>query len=254
MAEIIEGNKLKLKNGTVITLDDVDEGIELKSDYTRKTQALADERKRYEGLNLDELKAEAQRAGQWDVWYESNKGNFNQGGNVNQDLNLGGDESELTKQIKALEGQIKELKDTGTGKLSTLEQDNKKLERALRYTRSVNSLRFKHSKDHPDIDFDEDGILKKALEYGKSDLNDQDWDILYNDRYREDFDKLRVDRLVKEKLGAEKEKEKASRITDGDSGASKTVDFMNKPTTFTHDAQADALRIVQQRKAERGEI
>lgn len=252
MAEIIEGNKLKLKNGTVIMLDDVDEGIELKSDYTRKTQALADERKRYEGLNLDELKAEAQRAGQWDIWYDANKGSFNREPDPNP--NPDPDESALTKQIKALEGQIKELKDTGTGKLSTLEQDNKKLERALRYTRSVNSLRFKHSKDHPDIDFDEDGILKKALEYGKPDLNDQDWDILYNDRYREDFDKLRVDRLVKEKLDAEKEKEKASRITDGDSGASKTVDFMNKPTTFTHDAQADALRIVQQRKAERGEI
>jgi hypothetical protein len=268
MAEIIEGNKLKLKNGTVITLDDVDEGVMLKADHTRKTQELAEDRKRFDGVNIDALKADAEEAGKWRNFW-SNPGAWdkdtrdyaikglginpgNSGAGNGSDFQDDSEKVALVGQIKSLETTIKNLEKTGGEKITTLESNQANLQRALRYSRKIENLRYAHNKSHPDIEFDEAGILKAAGEYGKSELNEKDWDILYNDRYREDFEKIKVDRLVKEQLAAEKEKEKAARIND-QVESSKPINFFKKPETFTHDAKADAVRLIQQRKAERGE-
>lgn len=55
-----ESAKIRLKDGRMMTLDEVEKGVLFQADYTRKSQALAEERKAFEGRTQALLQAEQQ--------------------------------------------------------------------------------------------------------------------------------------------------------------------------------------------------
>ncbi|MEM7827799.1 MAG: hypothetical protein QW561_00510 [Candidatus Aenigmatarchaeota archaeon] len=252
MAE--EKYKVKVGDEEIeVTLDELMKGYLRQSDYTKKTQALAEERKKLENelREIENLRAEAERAAQWDQWYEQNRAFIEGRGNTAYSMDVEDTDSDaLRKEIKRLSEEIKSLVESGKREIEAIKAENARLERALRYSWYLEDLKDKHLRNYPDIPFDKRKIIDMAFEYGKADLSDKDWDAIYNRAYHEEFLKREVDRRLAERLKTEEEKGKAAKMAGAGEGSPRVFELPKKVPESMEEAAEGALRILGQRKSE----
>lgn len=195
----------------------------MQADYTRKTQALADDRKGFETRESklqDRLKdygAAEQELNQWREWYKSleeeagqefgadgllNAGGTDQGGTHDDKSGTGDDksvsdqtggDSRVLATISALNSKIAELEGQLTGVNETLRKSRDQTNRMFVYHDQLNKLEGKYGTSEKPID--RKVILDHALKNGFTDL-----DKAYRDLYQDDIMQLEVDRRVQEEL------------------------------------------------------
>jgi hypothetical protein len=255
MAKLLEGNKLQLEDGTVIGLDEVDGGYLRQADYTRKLQALP----KQDDAEVVALRAEAQRAAQWDSWYRDNNieatlQNPQGGGSRSAAADDGGsgDEGKLMTEIASLRDTIKTLETGGRGQIQELRQNNLKLENALRYSRKIDTIRRQHEREYPDIPFEEQKILEAASKLGRA-VTESDFDTIHNEVYKEPFTNKLVEKRIEERMKADKEKEIASRTADGGSSSARVFKLPDAKTPDTSDVQGGAIETLRAEMGKRGE-
>jgi hypothetical protein len=248
-----------------VTLDELIKGYMRQADYTRKRQADAEEIRRQKE-ELRAIQAEADRAARWDQWYEANRErientmkNRNEATGiaaVNEYTGFENDEDHeikrLRDEISQLSKTIKDLKDAGEKEINAIALENQKLSRALRYSLDLDALKDRHLRERPDIPFDRERLINQAFDYNKPDLSRADWEMIYNQAYKDEFIKRDVDRQVAERLKAEEEKLKATKMAETGEFI-KPFEVPKEIPTDTATVTGDVLKILHEEKAKRGE-
>ncbi len=219
----------------------------MQGDYTRKTQALADQRKTLEdqlkniegerSTFADQLKTMGQleqEVKQWRDWHES----LTDTDNDNQDPLLDKiDSNDPTNSDKgdtqnaALLETIKSL----DAKIEALNSGIEDTRKSVTDTRNSTTQMFKYMSEMQDIvkadaDVDQEALLKHALDKGQTDLQ-----VAYDDLYRDKIIQTKVDELLKLRLEEERTKGPSS-STVGKQVIVKP--HKDVPKTFTDAAQS----------------
>jgi DNA repair ATPase RecN len=238
-----------------VTLDELIKGYMKDEDYRRKTQTLADERKRLED-EASYLRNEADRAGKWDQWYLTNKDTIESRQTNLESKNEFESEDEATaqlrKEISQLSKVIKDLETEGRKEIRAISLENERFRRALKYSFDLDSLKDKHLKEYPDVPFYKEKIIEEAYGYNKPELDNKDWEIIYNQVYRDEFVSRDVERKVAEKLKVEEEKAKSARTAESGEFI-KSLKLPEKVSTHSAAITEDVLSILSEERAKRGE-
>ena len=215
--------KYKVKVGDEeleVTLDELLQGYMRQADYTRKTQALAEERKKLEE-QLKELEEKAKLADQWNQWYQQmvQLGYFtpeglpkwspqvqNQSSSFDLKELLSEEKEEEEEEENPLYRKLEELTSRWEQVARQYDERLRRMEQAFRYKYDLDRLREWHRQQYPDIPFDEDRLLRTAQEYGKSDLTFEDWQKIHRLAYLEDLKNRELEQKLKEQLEAERQK------------------------------------------------
>ncbi len=266
--------KYKVKVGDEeleVTLDELLQGYMRQADYTRKTQALAEERKKFEE-QLKDLEAKARQAEEWQKWYDQMvqfgyftpdglpawgpQGQQPQGSKLDFSslLNTGEEEEEeegenvMLKRLEEITRRWEDLAKQYDERLHRMEQ-------AFRYKYDLDRLREWHRQQYPDIPFDEERLLKMAQEYGKSDLTFEDWQRLHQFAYLNELKEKEVQSKLQEQLEAERQKLLAQSPSPSAEGPPPSVFKLPEgeeiPASM-EEAEARALEILRQEKQKTG--
>ena len=247
---------------TEVTLNDLLKGYMMQADYTKKSKSLASERERIqrEIQEIEDLKAEAERASKWDQWYEyhkpkiedalSGKKNYTE---ENLDFETGDAEtSRLRREISEISKTVKSLEGIGKKEFDAMKSNNKRLERALRYSMELDALKERHSREYPDIPFDKGKLVDVAFGLNKEELNQQDWDVIYDRAYRDEFLNKEVDKRLVEKMRVEEEKLKAAKMAE----TGQVLKPFKLPEAVPEEPTKiaeDAIKILREERSKRGE-
>ena len=182
------------------------------SDYTKKMQAIADERRRYDTERQqfeDKLKtygAMEQEVRHWRDWYEnleqqalnSSQPNAPTQSDFTLDedtTDMNANKDELMKQYRTLQDTVKALEDKLSGVEGSLKASTDQTTRMFAYKSQLDDL----IRQHPNIERDK--LVDHALQNGFTDLG-----RAYDDLYRDEIINAEVEKRLGERLAEERTK------------------------------------------------
>lgn len=220
----------------------------MQADYTRKTQAIADERKTFSTersnyeTGLQDLGSLRERVTQWESWYEGLQKTIEQENNdkkaTKSDAATGVDylqenSPETTKIIQGFQSKITDLELKLDSAYGAIKDSGEQVNRMFDYHAQLTELSAKH----PNLE--KSKLLDHALKSGQRNLTKA-----YEDLYRDDIIKSQVEERLKEELDKRK--------TDG-------IKFGGQPMIIrTREAKpksfADATAAILQQKSAAGTL
>ena len=202
-----------------MTIEDLQKGFLRQSDYTKKNQDLSDKEKKFlediDGFKTSSEKKEADLIA-WNKWW-TEKGQFMKNADYVPPAPDSDGDDEINPAIRSfITDSLGKTQTQVSDMIKKMSDEVTKTQNVLRYTNSLNKLYYgHHMKEHPEMPFKFQEMQDAALERGKQDLSDEDWMAFYNEVNAEDFNKLKVDAALKEKIEAEEEKKKADHVEVG---------------------------------------
>ncbi|MFA5166721.1 MAG: hypothetical protein WC449_05550 [Candidatus Paceibacterota bacterium] len=210
-----------------VNLGELKAGYLRQSDYTKKTQELADEKSNMKALQDRVTELEGVNA-DWDNYFQTKIAPLDLAGYEEYKKTLANNkppepvapkpkENAMNDQdILKLQQQIADLTTKLTGYTTKTDEAIKaaqeagqraasaetKLDKWTRYNAALATLKESHGKNNPSVPFDEDAVMASLEKAGKTDFQLSDFQLAYNETHESKNVDARAEKLAQEKFAA----------------------------------------------------